>query len=177
LWCCQRLIILALGAATFDHLRMFATNDIWIEGAMHNSATNVDTGDVPINYHFDGAAWSNLNLQAPGNAQHVGIVSSNVAWSYVNVQPTLIQEMEGLGEIASIYSNASGQWKSLAVPHKDLMTIEFVSSSGTDVWAIEQYMVTTQVPESSGSDGKSYASIGHHVLLHYVGGVWTEYGR
>jgi hypothetical protein len=57
------------------------------------------------------------------------------------------------------------------------MKIEVVSSSSNAVWAIGQYMVTTQVPDNSGNGGQSYASISHYVLLHYVGGAWTEYGR
>ena len=41
--------------STFSHLRMFAPNDIWIEGAMH-AATNADIDDVPLNYHYNGVA-------------------------------------------------------------------------------------------------------------------------
>jgi hypothetical protein len=121
-----------------------------------------------------------VNLQAPSTAQHASIVSSNTAWSYISVQPTLPQDTSAWGEIASIYANfanGGGQWQALTVPYKDLMTIEVVSSSSTDVWAIGEYMLTVQVPDNRGDGGKSYASIGHHVLLHYVGGTWTEYGR
>lgn len=159
--------------STFSRLRMFAPNDIWIEGAMHASS-NADIDDVPLDYHFDGAAWSNVNLHAPNRVQHADIVASDSAWSFASVQLPPPNET-AYGQIASIYSNASGQWEALSVPYKDLQSIEVVSHSSTDVWAVGVYMVTTQLPNHNGA--ASYASVSHYVLLHYVDGIWTEYGR
>jgi hypothetical protein len=153
---------------TFSRLRMFAPNDIWIEGAQH-AASNAEIDDAPLNYHFDGSAWSPVNLQVPQGAQHVSIVSSTTAWSVASVQPAPPNETS-YGQIASIYSIAGGQWQALSVPYKDLQSLDVVSSSSTDVWAIGDYMVTTQV-------GNGSSSVGEYVLLHYTGGMWTEYGR
>lgn len=161
------------GNSTFSRLRMFAPNDLWIEGAMHASS-NAEINDVPLVYHFDGAAWSNVNLHVPSRAQHAGIAASDTAWSFVSVQAPPPNET-AYGQIASIYSNASGQWQALTVPYKDLQSIDVVSRSSTDVWAVGVYIVETQVPDHNGA--ASYASIGHHVLLHYTGGTWIEYGR
>lgn len=161
------------GNSTFSRLRMFAPNDIWIEGAMHASS-NADIDDVPLVYHFDGAAWSNVNLHVPNGAQHIGIAASNTAWSFASVQLAPPNDTS-YGQIASIYSNADGQWKALGLPYKDLQSIEVVSHSSTDVWAIGVYVATTQLPNHNGAS--SYAGVSHYVLLHYANGTWTEYGR
>jgi hypothetical protein len=168
------VVLTSPGNSSFSHLRMFAPNDIWIEGAMH-AASNADIDDVPLVYHFDGAAWSNVNLHVPNGAQHVSIVASGTAWSFANVQPASPQDQSAEGQMASIYSNAGGQWQTLSVPYKDLQSLKVVSTSSADVWAIGTYMVTTQVPNHNGAP--SFASVGHSVLLHYSGGTWTEYGR
>jgi hypothetical protein len=159
--------------STFSHLRMFAPNDIWIEGVMH-AATNADIDDVPLNYHYDGAAWSNVNLQVPQDAQHVTIAASGTAWSLASKQLPPPNETS-YGQIATIYSNASGQWQKLSLPYKDLQSIQVVSASSADIWAIGVYMVTTQLPDHNGA--QSFASISHYVLLRYSGGAWTEWGR
>lgn len=161
------------GNSTFSHLRMFAPNDIWIEGAMH-AASNADINDVPLNYHYDGVAWSNVNLQVPSNAQHVTIAASDVAWSIVSHQLPP-PNSSAYGQIASISSNASGAWQALPLPYTDLQSIEVVSTSRADIWAIGVYMDTTQIPSDNG--GQSYSSIGHTVLLRYTLGAWTEWGR
>lgn len=158
--------------STFSHLRMFAPNDIWIEGAMH-AASNADIDDVPLNYHYDGAAWSNVNLQVPQDAQHVAIATSGTAWSLASKQ--LPPNETSYGQIATIYSNASGAWQKLSLPYKDLQSIQVVSASSADIWAIGVYMVTTQLPDHNGA--QSFASISHSVLLRYSGGAWTEWGR
>jgi hypothetical protein len=161
------------GYSSFDRLRMFAPNDIWIEGAMH-AASNAEIDDLPLNYHYDGAAWSNVNLRVPNGAQHVGIVSSESAWSFTSEQlPSPNQSSYGV--IATISSNASGQWSALSLPYPDLQSLDVVSTSSTDVWAIGTYMITTQIPSDNG--GQSFASVGHTVLLRYSNGAWTEWGR
>jgi hypothetical protein len=161
------------GYSTFYRLRMFAPDDIWIEGAMH-AASNADVADLPLTYHFDGAAWSFVNLHVPDGVQHLGLVSRTTAWSFASVEPT--SRDAGVNtQIASIYSNASGQWQALSVPYRDLRSLAVVSTSSTDVWAVGVYMVTTRVPDFNGAP--SYASVSHYVLLHYVGGTWTAYGR
>lgn len=162
------------GNSTFTRLRMVAPDDIWIEGAMHASS-NAEIDDVPLVYHFDGAAWSNVNLHVPSRVQHVGIAASDAAWGFASVQLTPPNQT-AYGQIASIYAEAGGQWTALSVPYKDLQSIEVVShASADDVWAVGVYMVTTQVPNHNGAP--SYASVSHYVLLHYTGGAWSEYGR
>jgi hypothetical protein len=161
------------GYSSFDRLRMFAPNDIWIEGAMH-AASNAEIDDVPLNYHYDGVAWSSVNLHVPNGAQHVGIVSSDTAWSFTSDQlPSPNQTAYGV--IATISSNAGGQWSALSLPYKDLQSLAVVSTSNSDVWAIGTYMVTIQVPDHNGA--QSFASVGHAVLLRYANGAWTEWGR
>ena len=162
------------GNSAFSRLRMFAPNDIWIEGAMHAS-TNADIDDAPLDYHFDGAAWSNVDLRAPNDVQHVGIVASGAAWGFASVEPAPPLETTAYGQIARIYTNEGGQWKTLRVPYKDLQSIEVVSSSSADIWAIGVYVKMTRLPDHNGAP--SYAGIDHYVLLHYTGGAWTEYGR
>ncbi|HEX9036422.1 MAG TPA: hypothetical protein VF808_05475 [Ktedonobacterales bacterium] len=159
---------------SFFHLRMFAPNDIWIEGAMHDS-TNVGTGDLPLNYHYDGAAWANVNLQAPGSAQHIDIVAPDVAWALLSKQPPPGVMGPTDGEIAALYSLAGGQWNASGLPYTDLQSLEALSSSPTDVWALGVYWTFQQIPSDNG--GQSFAGITHNVLLHYNGGAWTEYGR
>ena len=153
---------------SFSRLRVFAPDDIWIECAEHNMS-NVETDDLPLAYHYDGTRWSQVKLQVPPSAQHVGIVSSTTAWSFASIPPAQ-NGASPYGQIASIYSNAGGQWQALSVPYKDLQSLEVVSQSSTDVWAIGVYMVTTQT-------AVGYSSVGEYVLLHYTGGTWTEYGR
>jgi hypothetical protein len=77
--------------------------------------------------------------------------------------------------IATISSNAGGQWSALSLPYKDLQSLAVVSTSNSDVWAIGTYMVTIQVPDHNGA--QSFASVGHAVLLRYANGAWTEWGR
>jgi len=161
------------GYSSFDRLRMFAPNDIWIEGAMH-ADSNAEIDDVPLNYHYDGEAWSNVNLQVPSGAQHVGIVSSDTAWSYTSYQPPSAN-WSSYGVIATISSNAGGHWSALSLPYPDLQSLAVVSTSSADVWAIGTYMVTTQLPDHNG--GQSFASVGHTVLLRYTNGAWTGWGR
>lgn len=161
------------GNSTFSRLRMFAPNDIWIEGAMH-AASNADIDDVPLVYHYDGAAWSNVNLQVPDGAQHVTIAASDAAWSLASEQAPP-PNGTSYGQIASISSNASGAWQKLSLPYKDLQSLEVVSASSVDVWAVGVYMVTTQVPDHNGT--QSFASVSHSVLLRYSDGAWTEWGR
>lgn len=160
------------GYSSFDRLRMFAPDDIWIEGAMH-AATNVGIDDLPLIYHYDGAAWSNVNLHVPFGAQHVGIVSTDIAWSYTSHQSP--DNQTAYGVIGTISSDVGGQWLPLTLPYDDLQSLAVVSSSNTDVWAIGTYMVTTQIPSDNG--GLSYSSVGHTVLLRYANGAWTEWGR
>lgn len=160
--------------STFSRLRMFAPNDIWIEGARH-APSNVEINDGPLVYHFDGATWSKVDLHAPDSVQDISIVASTTAWSFASVEPTAPGSTWSVyGQIASIYSNEGGQWKALSVPYKDLQWIWVVSHSSTDIWAVGVYMVTTQT--SNGTTSSS-ASVSHYVLLHYVGGIWIEYGR
>ncbi len=158
--------------STFTRLRMFAPNDIWIEGALH-APTNVAIADSSLVYHFDGATWSTVNLHVPNGVQDIGIVASNTAWSFASVEVTT-PIPTGEGHIASIYSNADGQWTALSIPYKDLQSIGIVSDSSTDIWAVGVYMVTTHTIDGTTS---SDASVSHYVLLHYTGGLWTEYGR
>jgi phage baseplate assembly protein gpV len=101
--------------------------------------------------------------------QHIAIVTSKSAWGFASAAPPL-QSGNPFGHVASIYSNARGQWQALSVPYTDLQSIEVVSSSGADVWAVAVYMVTTPIPSGS-------SSVSHYVLLRYTGGAWTEYGR
>jgi hypothetical protein len=160
--------------STFNRLRVLAPNDIWIEGAMHAS-TNADIDDVPLVYHYDGAAWSNVNVRAPNGVQHVGIAASDTVWGYESVQLPPPDET-AYGVIASIYAEAGGQWTTLSVPYKDLQSLEIVShGDADDVWAVGVYMMTTQLPDHNGAP--SYSGVSHYVLLHYTGGTWTEYGR
>lgn len=166
------VVLTSPGNSTFTRLRMFAPNDIWIEGAIHAS-TNVPIADKSLVYHFDGTDWSTVNLHVPNGVQDVGIVAHDTAWSFASVAQATPSPI-GDGHIASIYSNAGGQWKALSVPYKDLQSIEVVSNSSTDVWAIGVYMVTTHTREGTTS---SDSSTGYYVLLHYTGGIWTEYGR
>jgi hypothetical protein len=160
--------------STFYRLRMFAPNDIWIEGARHNPKTNTYTDDTPLVYHFNGATWSKMSLYASKAAQHAGVVAPNIVWGFASVKPAPASSLfgTGTGYLASIFSNAGGQWKTLGVPYKDLQSLDVVSSSSTDVWAVGSYMVLTRLPNNSG-----YAGVGHSVLLRYTGGSWTEYGR
>ena len=167
------LVLTSPANSSFDSLRVFAPNDIWIEGAMH-ATSNAEIDDVPLDYHYDGAAWSNVNLQAPRGVQHVSIASGDTAWGFASVQPAPPNE-SSYGEISSIYAKTGGQWKALSVPYTDLQSIEVVSSSSADIWAIGVYMLTTQTPSDNG--GLNYSSVSHSVLLHYTGGSWTEYGR
>jgi hypothetical protein len=161
-------------STSFYHLRMFAPNDIWIEGAMHD-ATNVGTGDLPLNYHYDGVAWRNVNLQAPKSAQHIDIVAPNVIWALFSKQLPPSELGPTDGEIAALYANTGGKWGAAGLPDTDLQSLEVVSSSPTDVWALGLYWTFQQVPSDNG--GQNFSGIGHNVLLHYNGGVWTEYGR
>ncbi len=159
--------------STFYRLRMFAPNDIWIEGARHDPKTNYYTDDTPLVYHFDGATWSDVSLGASKSAQHASVVASDTVWGFASVKPPLTSPLYGMVEyIASIYSNAGGQWKTLSVPYKDLQSLDVVSSSSADVWAVGSYMVMTPLPNNAG-----YSGVGHSVLLRYTGGSWTEYGR
>jgi len=160
--------------SAFTRLRVLAPDDIWIEGAMHAS-TNADIDDVPLVYHYDGAAWANVNLHAPYGVQHVGIAARDTMWAFASVQLPP-PDQTAYGQIASIFAETGGQWRALTVPYKDLQSIEVVShASADDVWAVGVYMVTTQVPDHNGA--ASYASISHYVLLHYTGGAWIEWGR
>jgi hypothetical protein len=136
--------------STLYRLRMFAPNDIWIEGAMHDPKTNVETDDTPLVYHFNGAAWTHVNPNAPKSAQYIGVVASDVVWGYASVAPPPTSALAGTGygTIASIFSNAGGQWKTLGVPYKDLQSLDVVSSSSADIWAIGVYMVTAREPTS-----------------------------
>jgi hypothetical protein len=106
-------------------------------------------------------------------AQHASIVSSSTAWSYTSDQSP--ENPSSFGVIATISSNASGQWLPLTLPYDDFQSIAVVSTSSADVWAIGTYMVTTQVPSDNG--GVNYSSVGHTVLLRYTNGAWTEWGR
>lgn len=160
--------------STFSRLRMFAANDIWIEGAMH-AASNADINDVPLDYHYDGAAWSNVNLHAPDGAQHISIVAPHIAWSFRSVQPPSPLDQSAYGDIAAISSDAGGRWSSINVPYADLQSLTVVSSSTADIWAIGFYVVQTQLPSDAGA--ASYAGVSHYVLLRYAGGAWTEWGR
>jgi hypothetical protein len=65
------VVLTSPGNSTFTRLRMFAPNDIWIEGAIHAS-TNVLLADESLVYHFDGTAWSAVNLHVPNDVQDVG---------------------------------------------------------------------------------------------------------
>jgi hypothetical protein len=159
---------------SFYHLRVFASDDIWIEGAMHDS-TNVGTGDLPLNYHYDGVAWRNVNLQAPTSAQHVDIVAPNVIWALFSKQVPPNQNGPTDGEIAALYVKSGGQWSAARLPYADLQALEVVSRSPSDVWALGLYWTFQQVPSDNG--GQNFAGFGHNVLLHSSGGVWTEYGR
>jgi hypothetical protein len=114
-----------------------------------------------------------VNLHVPKGVQDVGIVAHDTAWSFASAAQAT-PSPTGDGHIASIYSKAGGQWKALSVPYKDLQSIEVVSNSNTDVWAIGVYMVTTHTREGTTSVD---SSTGYYVLLHYTGGIWTEYGR
>jgi hypothetical protein len=162
------------GNSTFTRLRMFAPNDIWIEGAMHASS-NADINDLPLDYHYDGAVWSNVNLNAPGGAQHINIVAPNTAWSFLSAQPSSLLGQSAYGDIAAISSNAGGQWSSVSAPYPDLQSLTVVSDSATDIWALGVYVIQTQLPSDNGST--SYAGVSHYVLLHYSDGSWTEWGR
>ena len=155
--------------SSFSRLRVFAPNDVWIEGAKH-AAANAEIYDVPLAYHFDGTSWAQVNLRVPQGIQHSGIVSSTTTWSYASIQPAPPIQT-AYGQIASIYSNAGGQWQALSVPYKDLQSLEVVSTSSTDVWVVGVYMVTTQMSANTSS------SVSQYVLLHYANGSWTEYGR
>lgn len=168
------VILTSPANSTFSRLRMFAPNDIWIEGAMHAS-TNADINDTPLVYHFDGVSWSNVNLNAPNSVQHIGIVASDAVWGFASAQfPPPNQT--AYGRIASIYSIVGGQWTALSVPYKDLQSIEVVSkNTSADVWAIGVYVVMTRLPDHNGAP--SYAGINHYVLLRYTGSAWIEYGR
>lgn len=162
------------GNSVFSRLRMFAPNDIWIEGAMHAS-TNADIDDSPLVYHFDGVTWSKVDLHATTSAQHIGIVASDTAWAFASSEPPPPLEATAYGRISRIYSNEGGQWQTLSMPYRDLQSLEVVSSSSADIWAVGVYMVTIRLPNHNGAP--SYAGISHYVLLRYTGGVWTEYGR
>jgi hypothetical protein len=162
------------GNSAFSRLRVFAPNDIWIEGAMHAS-TNADINDVPLNYHYNGAAWSNVDLDAPSGAQHISIVARNIAWSFRSAQPSSPLDQSAYGDIAAISSDAGGQWSNISVPYADLQSLTVVSSSATDIWALGVYVVQTQLPSNSGA--ASYSGLSHYVLLRYTGGVWIEWGR
>ena len=155
--------------SAFSDLRVFAPNDIWIEGAQRD-ATSSDIYDQPLIYHYNGARWSLVDLHAP-ISQHAAIVSATTAWGFHLTQGSSLTNGSTSGVIASIYSNAGGQWQTLSVPYKDLQSLEVVSQSSTDVWAIGVYMVTTQVSANTTS------SVSEYVLLHYTNGTWTEYGR
>ena len=164
--------LISPGSSTFTRLRQFAPDDIWIEGAMH-APSNAAIEDVTLNYHFDGAAWSNVRLHVAKGTQQLSIVSSDTAWSFISVQQVL-PDRTTEEHISSIYSNAGGQWQALSLPYKNLQSIRVVSSSSTDVWAVGIYMVTTPIPNTNNTE---FSTVSHYVLLHYLDGSWTEYGR
>lgn len=162
--------------SSFTRLRMFAPNDIWLEGAQH-AKYNVPVNDLPLDYHFDGASWTKVGLQAPGHSQHAVIASPDIAWSWFSAVPTVASNNAAApstdGYISSIYSNAGGQWRAIGLPYRDLGTMAVLSNSDTDIWAIGVYMVFTAIPD----EGQSYSGVSHYVLLRYTNGSWTEWGR
>ncbi len=154
-------------------LRASAPNDVWAYGVRYDS---VSIGVSPVEYHYDGASWQTVDVRAPNGTQLVQVISSGDMWATHNVAMPVFSDRHEPTEnrVQALYHLSSGLWREVPVPYNDLTQFAVIADASTarDVWAFGTYSVWTTNSNGSGWSGGTYP-----VLLHYLNGAWTEYGR
>jgi anti-sigma factor RsiW len=166
-----------------DHLRAFAPNNVWATGVRYAPAQ----GTVPKNpekwtpalYHYDGASWEPVapsDMRTPAGVQQIQIIPYGDMWATrsvtVSVFPGRHEPTEN--RVQALYQLDRGVWSEVPLPYSDLVGLMILSDASTtsDIWAVGSYSVWTTTLDGSTVSGGTYP-----VLLHYLNGAWTDYGR
>jgi len=166
-----------------SNLSAFAPNDVWATGVRYPSAQSVAPENpetrTPALYHYDGASWQPVapsDLRAPAGAQQIQIVPYAGMWATRSVTTSVFPGRHEPTEnrIQALYQLDKGAWQEVPLPYSDLVGINVIpdASTASDIWAVGGYSVYTTNSNGSGWSGGTYP-----VLLHYLNGEWTEYGR
>jgi hypothetical protein len=170
------------GDIGLERLRALAPNDVWVTGIRYYAApaTSINwlVSSTPVVYHYDGASWQTVDAHAPAGAQWIEVVSASDMWVTRSVMTFDFpgQHTPTRTQIQALYHFSGGAWREVPLPYGDLedFVIYADASTVTDVWAGGSYpfVNTPTDPNSTSRSGGTYG-----VLLHYLNGAWTEYGR
>jgi hypothetical protein len=158
----------------FSRLRALTPNDVWAVGVRQLADQEQDSW-TPVVYHYDGGSWQAVNVNAPAGVQQIQVVSADDMWATRNMTTPAFsgQQFPEESRIQALYHFTAGRWRQVPLPYNDLNGLGVISDASTtgDAWAFGSY--TTWTPEGD----SSYSGGTHLVLLHYLNGGWTEYGR
>jgi hypothetical protein len=168
------------GDVGLERLRALAPNDVWATGIRYSAApaTSINwlVSSTPVVYHYDGASWQTVDTHTLAGAQWVEVVSASDLWATRSVMTSDIpgQRAPTMRQIQALYHFSNGAWREVPLPYGDLRDFAVIAdaSTATDIWAGGSYHVWTPHANGTGGSGGTYP-----VLLHYVNGEWTEYGR
>jgi hypothetical protein len=168
------------GDIGIERLRALTPNDVWATGIRYSAApaTSINwlVSSTPVVYHYDGASWQTVDTHAPTSAQWIEVFSASDMWATRSVMTSDVpgQHAPTRRQIHTLYHLSDGIWREAPLPYSDLSDFAVVAdaATATDVWAFASYRVWTPNVSGTGGSGGTYA-----VLLHYLNGEWTEYGR
>jgi anti-sigma factor RsiW len=171
------------GDIGLEHLRAQAPSDVWATGIRYSAApaTSINwlVSSTPALYHYDGASWQPVlpgDLRVPTGVQQVQIVPYSGMWATRSIMTSDVpgQHAATRRQIQALYQIDQGVWREVPLPYGDLSDFGVIADASTagDIWAEGTYPVWTPNANGTGGSGGTYP-----VLLHYVNGVWTEYGR
>jgi hypothetical protein len=170
------------GDIGIEKLRALAPNDVWATGIRYSEApaTSINplVSSTPVVYHYDGASWQIVDTHAPAGAQWIEVVSASDIWATRSVMTFDFpgQHTPTRRQIQALYHFSNGAWREVPLPYGDLNDFAVIvdASSADDVWAFGSYRFWN-IPTDPNSTSRSGGTYG--VLLHYLNGEWTEYGR
>ena len=161
----------------FSRLRAVNPNDVWAVG-VRSPANQEQDSWTPVIYHYGGNSWQAVNVNAPAGVQRIEVVWSDDMWAprSATVPAFQGQPVPTESRIQALYHFTSGTWRQVSLPYTDLNGLVVIPEASTtdDMWAFGAYTTWTQSTNSGGSSGTGSS---HLVVLHYVDGKWTEYGR
>lgn len=165
----------APGNILLDSIRMLSPTDGWATGEAFPPDNFFEGVAKPAVLRYDGTTWRGIRPTSNANAQRVRIFGDDEAWAFSMTHRPSDQVPIDLATTLAQYESG-GRWRTVKMPADDFTSVTGLSRAAAgEYWAIGTYQTYTQSVDPNGvmvGRGTNYS-----VLLHYVNGTWTQYGR
>lgn len=163
------------GGEIVTGLMVNSSSNVWAAGETSEAAPNTSANHhaTPL-YHYDGIRWTQVRLPAPADIFQTTVTGHDDVWGFARSMrrdPTF----GPLPRVTQAFTYQDGRWQQVHWAIQELRGVSNLAvTPAGDMWAIGTYDIiwSRQNADNSVDDRDAIGS----VLLHYVNGIWTQYG-